>query len=143
LEARNLSVLHCLCSGPNYQLGVSSLVGRVNLGFGSLRTLEGKSGLLGKRTLLSIVWTYGGGPPDVRSANCTGRRMWDHRTYATFWNTFWLIPECTRQPLNCWVRTTRRTPFGRTSAAFWAYKYPLPSSCFAQVSDTRRLPKCS
>jgi hypothetical protein len=66
LEARNLSVLHCLCSGPNYQLGVSSLVGRVNLGFGSLRTLEGKYGLLGKRTLLSIVWTYGG----------------DHQTYA-------------------------------------------------------------
>jgi hypothetical protein len=39
---------------------------------------------LGGRTLLSVVRTYAGGPPDVRSANHTGGHMWDHRTYATF-----------------------------------------------------------
>jgi hypothetical protein len=47
-------------------LGISSLVGGVYLGFGSLRTLEGQFGLLGRRTLLFVVPTYGG----------------DHRTYA-------------------------------------------------------------
>jgi hypothetical protein len=35
-------------------------------------------------TLLFVVRTYEGGPPDVRSANCTSGRTWDHRTYATF-----------------------------------------------------------
>jgi hypothetical protein len=38
----------------------------------------------GKCTLLSVVRTYVGGPPDVRSVNHTGGRTWDHRTYATF-----------------------------------------------------------
>jgi hypothetical protein len=56
-------------------LGVSSLVGGVNLGFGSLRTLEGQFGLLGRHTLLSVVPTYGGGPPDICSTNHTGGRM--------------------------------------------------------------------
>ena len=34
-----------LYSDPNYQLGISSLVGGVKLGFGSLRTQEGQFGL--------------------------------------------------------------------------------------------------
>jgi hypothetical protein len=40
--------------------------------------------MLGGRTLLSVVWTYEGGPPDVRFANCTGGRTQDHQMYATF-----------------------------------------------------------
>ena len=40
-----------ICSDPNYYLSVSSLVRGVNLGFGSLRTLERQFGHLGGRTL--------------------------------------------------------------------------------------------
>ena len=113
------------------------------MAFESLRTLEGQFELLGERILLSVVRMYSGGPPDVRSANYTGGHTWDHRTYATFWNILWLILGRTRQPLDCWARTTRRTPLGRMSgAAFWAYKYPLPPSCFAPVLDAPRLPEC-
>jgi hypothetical protein len=39
---------------------------------------------LGGRTLLSVVRTYAGGPPDIRSTNRTGGRTRDHQTYATF-----------------------------------------------------------
>jgi hypothetical protein len=39
---------------------------------------------LSGRTLLSVVRTYVERPPDVRSANRTGGRTRDHRTYATF-----------------------------------------------------------
>jgi hypothetical protein len=43
----------CLLSSSdlNYQLGISSLVEGVNLGFGSLRTLEGQFKLLDRHTL--------------------------------------------------------------------------------------------
>jgi hypothetical protein len=50
-----------------------------------------------------------GGPLDVRFTNRTDKHTWDHRTYATFWNILWLIFGLTRQPLDRWTRTTRRT----------------------------------
>jgi hypothetical protein len=58
-------------SDPNKYIGVSSLVDGVNLGFGSLKTLEGYFGLLGRRTLglVDVHAVYSvdvqGGPPDV------------------------------------------------------------------------------
>jgi hypothetical protein len=49
-----------------------------------------------------------GRPSDVRSANRTSKRTWDHRTYATFWNTIWVMPGHTRHPLDHCTRTTGR-----------------------------------
>jgi hypothetical protein len=41
-----------------------------------------------ERTPLSLVQTYMGGPPDIRSANSTTDVHGTTRTYATFLNTF-------------------------------------------------------
>ena len=39
---------HSNCSDPNYKLGVKGLVGRINLGFGSLRMQKRQFGLLAR-----------------------------------------------------------------------------------------------
>jgi hypothetical protein len=101
----------------------------------------------GGRALLYVVRTYKGGPPDVRSANCTGRTYVGPSNVRYFLNTLWLIHGRTRQPLDRWTRNTGRTPLGRTSTAFWAYKYnPTPFvfciSC-RHPQAARMFPECS
>jgi hypothetical protein len=73
-------------------LGISSFVGGVNLGFGSLRTLEGQFGLLGRRTLLFVLWTYGGGGTIGRTLYKPYRRTYVEPPNALYFlNTLWLI----------------------------------------------------
>jgi hypothetical protein len=50
--------------------------------------------------MLFLVQTYNGGPLDVRSVNSTMDVRETTQTYATFWNTPWLISKHTRHPLD-------------------------------------------
>ena len=98
---------------------------------------------------VNVQW----GPPNVCFVNRIGRRTWDHRTYATFWNTLWLILERTRQLLDHYVIVPNVRPFGRTSAtlprellAALSYKYPYPSTFFTSfqtpLDSWCEFPKC-
>ena len=62
----------------------------------------------------------------------TGRTP-KYRTYATFWNTLWVILGCTKQPLDRCVKVPNVRPFCRTLTAFWAYKYSLPLRAFHEL----------
>jgi hypothetical protein len=85
--------------------------------------------------LMFLVQTYVEGPLEVRFANST-------RTYATFCNTFWLIPRCSRQPLDRYVNSTGRMLgftnvrcFSRELVEPLNYKYPLPLSISYALSS--------
>ena len=107
----------------------------------------------GGRTLLFVVRMYNGGPPNIHSTNRTGGHTWDHRTYATFWNTLWLLPGRTRQPLDSCVIVPNVRPFGRTSITLpgelsvaLSYKYLYPSTFFTSFQTPLgcwcEFPKC-
>jgi hypothetical protein len=91
----------------------------VNLGFGSLRTLEGHFGEFGfldwmytrvvGRTLMFVVEDICRGALDVRLQIVHERTLGTTRTYATFWNTPWIIPRRTLQPLVRCVNSIKRT----------------------------------
>jgi hypothetical protein len=58
------------------------------------------------RTLLFLVRTYDGEPLDVHSVNSTTNVHGTIRTYATFWNTPWLIPRHMRHFLDRCVKVS-------------------------------------
>jgi hypothetical protein len=62
------------------------------------------------RTPLSLVRTYGGGRTTGRTlCKWYSGRTEDQQMYATFRNTFWVIPGCMRHPLDYCAKTTERT----------------------------------
>ena len=88
-------------------------------------------------TVLFVVRTYSGGPPDVHSANCTPNVCQSTRHTLLFGNTLWIILGCTKQPLDRCVKVLDVRCFSGP------INTTLPLRVLHIVLDALRQPKCS
>ena len=100
-----------------------------------------------RRTSLFLVQTYAWRSLNIHSANSTADICGTTQTYATLWNTPWVILGRMRHPLDCWTNSIGCTLglanvccFFKELVTALSYKYPSPHPSFSPYSNSLARP---